>query len=616
MKENEFSVLEGFYLIHETIGRGGFAKVKKATHILTGERVAIKILDKAALGDDLPRVKQEIETLKFLNHPHICQMYQTFDTDRKIFIVMEYCQGGELFDYIVQRDRLTEVEGRRIFRQIASAVAYCHQKGVVHRDLKPENILLDSENNVKLIDFGLCANSTNCHKVELETCCGSPAYAAPELIKGERYIGTQADVWSLGVLLYALLNGFLPFDDANLGILYKKIQIGKYEEPRWLSEGSKNILRCMLQIDPKYRVSVDQLLNHTWCQEGSQEPLPLVDTDDSMNVVDNDVIRLMAANIGVQPELLKSRLSLVNYDKYELATYFLLLRRKQKTGVQIFRRCGINIDRILFSNNRIQKSLESEFLACDDNDSVPITPSRHVSMEGGLDDTSLLTMGSPKVVTTPEDPTDNKENVDVIDFARPRIPTPKKQKLPVESAPTGIGNLSPARSADSVFPDPYKTPIRERKIPSVQHSPGMPSPSRRKVLGSLERGLDRMKLILTPRTSKTKKLRIIENPVKCAHNISTTASTDADAVLSELKSSLASIGIDCIQKGYRLVSKMGNAVKFELEVVMIEYLNVIGIRRKRVSGDAWHYKRIIEQVLSMTGVCQAAKKKLPLQTMV
>ncbi|KAF2345306.1 Protein kinase domain, partial [Trinorchestia longiramus] len=176
--------LESQYELHQTIGSGGFAKVKAATHLLTGHKVAIKIMDKKQLGDDLPRIYQEIEAMKLLDHEHICRLYQVLETASKIYMVLEYCPGGELFDYIVERDRLEEEEARLFFRQIVSAVSYIHQMGYAHRDLKPENLLLDDDQRLKLIDFGLCANPAGGLAQHLATCCGSPAYAAPELVSG------------------------------------------------------------------------------------------------------------------------------------------------------------------------------------------------------------------------------------------------------------------------------------------------------------------------------------------------------------------------------------------------------------------------------------------------
>ncbi|KAF7241261.1 Maternal embryonic leucine zipper kinase [Varanus komodoensis] len=287
MAVDDYEELLKYYEIQETVGSGGFAKVKLGRHLLTGEQVAIKIMDKLALGDDLPRVKMEIEAMKNLSHQNICRLYQVIETPKKIFMVLEYCPGGELFDYIIAKDRLSEEEARVFFCQIVAAIAYVHSQGYAHRDLKPENLLIDAEHNLKLIDFGLCAKPKGGLDYHLSTCCGSPAYAAPELIQGKAYIGSEADVWSMGVLLYALLCGFLPFDDDNVMALYKKIVRGKYEIPKWLSPGSVLLLHQMLQVDPKKRIMVKHLLNHPWLTQGysfavhwqSKYPLGHLDED-------------------------------------------------------------------------------------------------------------------------------------------------------------------------------------------------------------------------------------------------------------------------------------------------------------------------------------------------
>ncbi|XP_029466760.1 maternal embryonic leucine zipper kinase-like isoform X1 [Rhinatrema bivittatum] len=162
MAVDDYEELLKYYDLYETIGAGGFAKVKLARHILTGEKVAVKIMDKTSLGDDLPRVKTEIEAMKNLSHQHVCRLYHVIETSKKIFMILEYCPGGELFDYIIAKDRLMEDEARIFFRQIVSAVAYVHSRGYAHRDLKPENLLIDEDQNLKLIDFGLCAKPKVC----------------------------------------------------------------------------------------------------------------------------------------------------------------------------------------------------------------------------------------------------------------------------------------------------------------------------------------------------------------------------------------------------------------------------------------------------------------------
>ncbi|KAM4594092.1 maternal embryonic leucine zipper kinase [Fundulus diaphanus] len=317
-----------YYELYETIGSGGFAKVKLGRHLLTGEKVAIKIMNKKDLGDDLPRVKLEIEAMRNLSHQHICRLYHVIETSMQIFMVLEYCPGGELFDYIIAKDRLSEQETRVFFRQIVSAMAYVHSQGYAHRDLKPENLLIDEDHNLKLIDFGLCAKPKGGLGYELMTCCGSPAYAAPELVQGKAYIGSEADVWSMGVLLFALLCGYLPFDDDNCMILYRKITRGTYDNPQWLSPGSVLLLNQMMQVEPKRRLTVRQLLDHPWVTKDFNSPVEW-HSKQPVDHIDEDCITEMAVNMKRSRE---STTALVKEWKYDhiTATYLLLLSKKQK----------------------------------------------------------------------------------------------------------------------------------------------------------------------------------------------------------------------------------------------------------------------------------------------
>ncbi|XP_056265482.1 maternal embryonic leucine zipper kinase [Pseudoliparis swirei] len=320
--------LHKYYEVYETIGSGGFAKVKMGRHILTGEKVAIKIMNKKDLGVDLPRVKVEIEAMKNLSHQHVCRLYHVIETSTQIFMVLEYCQGGELFDYIIAKDRLSEEETRVFFRQIVSALAYVHSQGYAHRDLKPENLLIDEDYNLKLIDFGLCAKPKGGLGYELMTCCGSPAYAAPELIQGKAYIGSEADVWSMGVLLFALLCGHLPFDDDNCMVLYRKITRGKYDNPQWLSPGSVLLLNQMIQVEPKRRLSVRQLLDHPWVIKDYNSPVEWRSRQ-PLGHIDEDCITEMAVNLKRSRGSAAALVEEWQYDQ-TTATYLLLLLKKQR----------------------------------------------------------------------------------------------------------------------------------------------------------------------------------------------------------------------------------------------------------------------------------------------
>ena len=213
--------LHFFIILGKTIGEGTFGKVKLGTHILTGDKIAVKILEKERITDvaDVERVSREIHILKLIRHPNIIQLYEIIETPKQLYLIMEYANGGELFDYIVKKTRVDEYESCNYFQQIISGIDYIHKLNIVHRDMKPENLLLDHKNKIKIVDFGL--SNTFKDDEMLKTAWGSPCYAAPEMIAGKSYIGQKADIWSWGVILYALVWGFLPFEDQNTSNLYK-----------------------------------------------------------------------------------------------------------------------------------------------------------------------------------------------------------------------------------------------------------------------------------------------------------------------------------------------------------------------------------------------------------
>jgi len=256
----------GQYVLGKNLGIGAFGKVKLATHAITGHKVAVKILNKAKikqLGME-EKVRREINILHLCTQPHIIRLYEVIDTPTDIFLVNEYVSGGELFDYIVSKGRLSADEARNFFHQIVSGVEYCHFQKIVHRDLKPENLLLDSNLNIKIADFGL--SNLMRDGDFLRTSCGSPNYAAPEVISGHLYAGPEVDVWSCGVILYALLCGSLPFDDESIPNLFKKIKSGMYSLPSHLSQLARNLIPRMLEVDPMKRITIPEIRLHPWFQ--------------------------------------------------------------------------------------------------------------------------------------------------------------------------------------------------------------------------------------------------------------------------------------------------------------------------------------------------------------
>ncbi|KAJ7762350.1 CAMK/CAMKL/AMPK protein kinase [Mycena maculata] len=270
----------GEYTVIDDIAEGTFGKVKMAIHTVTGHKVAMKFLSKAIIHRDRmkARVRREFEYMRLLRHPHIIKLYEVISTPTDIIFVLEYAEG-ELFNYIVNNGRLTEDVGRRFFQQIMAGIEYSHRLKIVHRDLKPENILLDEYQNVKIADFGL-SNETVDGEF-LATSCGSPNYAAPEVIKGLKYSGPEIDVWSSGIILYVLLCGKLPFEDEVIGSLFEKIQRRvsaifhprlsanffadvRYDAPTHLSPHAQNLIKSMLVADPTKRITVPQIMQHPW----------------------------------------------------------------------------------------------------------------------------------------------------------------------------------------------------------------------------------------------------------------------------------------------------------------------------------------------------------------
>eukprot|EP00245_Coleochaete_scutata_P001531 TRINITY_DN11908_c0_g1_i1.p1 TRINITY_DN11908_c0_g1~~TRINITY_DN11908_c0_g1_i1.p1 ORF type:complete len:559 (+),score=106.05 TRINITY_DN11908_c0_g1_i1:66-1679(+) len=333
-KPSSHTVNAEFYLpnyrLGKTLGIGSFGKVKVADHVMTGHKVAIKILNrkKIKMMDMEEKVRREIKILRLFMHPHIIRLYEVIETPSDIYVVMEYVKSGELFDYIVEKGRLLEDEARRFFQQIVSGVEYCHRNMVVHRDLKPENLLLDSKFNVKIADFGLSNVMRDGHF--LKTSCGSPNYAAPEVISGRLYAGPEVDVWSCGVILYALLCGSLPFDDENIPNLFKKIKGGIYTLPNHLSPGARDLIPRMLLVDPMKRVTIPEIRQHPWFQAHLPRYLavPPPDTMQQAKRIDEEIL-VEVLKMGFDRQQVVESLRNRAHNKATVAYYLMLDNRRR-----------------------------------------------------------------------------------------------------------------------------------------------------------------------------------------------------------------------------------------------------------------------------------------------
>uniref|UniRef100_A0A672MZL5 non-specific serine/threonine protein kinase n=1 Tax=Sinocyclocheilus grahami TaxID=75366 RepID=A0A672MZL5_SINGR len=354
--------LIGNYRLLKTIGKGNFAKVKLARHILTGSEVAIKIIDKTQLNPT------SLQKVRFTFNTKMCvfKLFEVIETEKTLFLVMEYASGGEVFDYLVAHGRMKEKEARAKFRQIVSAVQYCHQKHIVHRDLKAENLLLDADMNIKIADFGFSNEFMVGNK--LDTFCGSPPYAAPELFQGKKYDGPEVDVWSLGVILYTLVSGSLPFDGQNLKELRERVLRGKYRIPFYMSTDCESLLKRFLVLNPAKRGTLEQIMKERWINAGFDgdelEPFlePEADISDQKRI---DVI----VGMGFSREKIQESLSKMNYD--EITAIYLLLGRKTSEVK--------NLPNVSFTVGVVANSALSN-----SKRTIPVTGDGDVKQEGGV----------------------------------------------------------------------------------------------------------------------------------------------------------------------------------------------------------------------------------------
>ncbi|CAN6693077.1 unnamed protein product [Malus baccata var. baccata] len=268
--ENKSHVLMQRYELGRLLGQGTFARVYYARSLITNQGVAIKVIDKEKIMKVglMDQIKREISVMRLVRHPNIIHLYEVMATKTKIYFIIEYAKGGELFNKVA-KGKLKEEVARKYFAQLINALDFCHSRGVYHRDIKPENLLLDENDNLKISDFGLSALAECKHQDGLlHTTCGTPAYVAPEVINRKGYDGVKADIWSCGVVLYVLLAGYLPFHDSNLMEMYRKIGKAEFKCPNFFSPEARRLLCKMLDPNPNTRISLAKVRESPWCRKG------------------------------------------------------------------------------------------------------------------------------------------------------------------------------------------------------------------------------------------------------------------------------------------------------------------------------------------------------------
>ena len=346
----------GDYILGEEIGSGAFGKVLLGKHILTEEKVAIKVLDKMILNqtpEDYELVKKEISILKLVKHKYIVQLYEILQTAQHIFIIMEYCEGKEILDYILTKNRLNELESLKYFQQLINCLFYLHSQNIAHRDIKIDNMLLDYNKDLKLIDFGLSTKYTDDDL--LDQPCGTVVYAAPEVLEGKEYHGMLADVWSSGIVLYGMLAGYLPFSDKDDEVNKQLVIKGQITIPDFFSDKAKDLLKHMLDVNPMTRYTLQEIKDHPWFNMVDCILIPGIIIDYNIIPIDENIINICSKYNKNKIDVIDS----IRNNKHDSnsALYYLIIKKLQKKGIQsISDMCSEEfIDFVLDENNLINK---------------------------------------------------------------------------------------------------------------------------------------------------------------------------------------------------------------------------------------------------------------------
>ncbi|XP_030070010.1 MAP/microtubule affinity-regulating kinase 3 isoform X3 [Microcaecilia unicolor] len=555
----------GNYRLLKTIGKGNFAKVKLARHILTGREVAIKIIDKTQLNPtSLQKLFREVKIMKILNHPNIVKLFEVIETEKTLYLIMEYASGGEVFDYLVAHGRMKEKEARAKFRQIVSAVQYCHQKRIVHRDLKAENLLLDADMNIKIADFGFSNEFTVGNK--LDTFCGSPPYAAPELFQGKKYDGPEVDVWSLGVILYTLVSGSLPFDGQNLKELRERVLRGKYRIPFYMSTDCENLLKRFLVLNPIKRGTLEQIMKDRWINAGYEEDelKPFVEPD--LDISDQKRIDVMVG-MGYSREEIQDSLSKMKYDEIT-ATYLLLGRKSSENNSTSG---GMTRRNTYVCSERTATDRHSVIQNGKENSTIPEQR------------TSVASTHSISSATTP----------DRIRFSRGST-----------NRNTFHGQFRERRTA--TYNGPPASPSLSHEATPLSHTRTRGSTNLfSKLTSKLTRRNMSFRFIKSRNVSgehKDENKEAKPRSLRFTWSMKTTSSMDPNDMMREIRKVLDANNCDYEQRERFLLfcvhgdGHAENLVQWEMEVCKLPRLSLNGVRFKRISGTSIAFKNIASKI--------------------
>eukprot|EP00045_Choanoeca_perplexa_P011417 m.121038 g.121038 ORF g.121038 m.121038 type:complete len:601 (-) comp15626_c0_seq3:152-1954(-) len=546
--------LTDHYDISYTIGDGGFAKVKLAKHKLTGTKVAVKMISKSTLAkkNELYRAANEIASLQLLKHQNIIGLYQVLESRSRVFLVMEYAKGGELFDYICAAGRIQdENKARGFFRQMVRGLAYMHREGFAHRDLKPENMLFDETRTLKLIDLGLVSMPG---EDMTKTSCGSANYAAPEVIQGERYYAPTGDMWSLGICLYAMLCGFLPFDDSDLKRLGAKIRRGVFKEPEHLSSDALDILRGLINTDAEKRLTMAQVLRHPWTLGPNPASDRLAIDSTLSKQLDRQIVQVLAKYYAQPEDVVEAQILVDAYD-HVTGDYHLMVIAKER-----FQKLTLVPGGGTWKPRHVAPAEDEAAAAAPTPATVPNSSADAVSAEGAP---QVIVDSDEEDVCSLQSSTTSSATPSVSRLtASPKTSRKTRRRGQTTSSPADAAAAMAASSSGPSLSGFFRrlSTRNSREIPTIASSHPVSYQSK----ASYETLRDLLAEVITQ-----------------------------DTTVTRLKESKYTLQVSCNGPATTFQD-----LKFTVEFVMVGTSAELGLRFKRVKGDSACYSRYIDTLLT------------------